>query len=209
MDSFLFSSIVAQSLRWYPEVGVGYYPVDSKDAPYDEKYFAKYQVMEVTPVGKALIAARLALVEKYLSSQVVVDIGIGSGGFVRAARCAGYDVNPHAVAWLREKEKWCDPYDYQRVRAICCWDSLEHVRIPSALLRRVEGYVFLSIPIFQDVEHVLRSKHFRKDEHYWYFTDLGLKTFMSYHGFDCIEQNMMETTLGREDIGSYVFRRRA
>jgi hypothetical protein len=198
-----------QGLLWCEAVGIGYYPVDPKSTPYDEDYFAKYQVMEVTPLGDALVASRLALVRGRMSPADVIDIGIGSGAFVRAADCEGYDINPCAVSWLRENAKWHDPYDGDKVRAVCCWDSLEHIQIPSVLLNQVSEYVFLSIPIFRDADHVLRSKHFRKDEHYWYFTDLGLKRFMKYHGFDCVEQNAMETVLGREDIGSYVFRRKA
>lgn len=202
-----FLKDLKKELRWYPECGVGYYPVELKNWPYDAAYFAKYELMEETSVGKALIAARLDLVREHTFPHSVVDIGIGSGGFVKAAGCVGYDVNPAAQAWLLRSRRWCNPYQQKRLSSVCCWDSLEHIEDPSILLRRVMDYVFVSIPIFKNCDHVLRSKHFRKNEHYWYFTDEGLKTFMSYHGFGCMEQSAVEVSLGREDIGTYVFRR--
>jgi hypothetical protein len=76
------------------------------------------------------------------------------------------------------------------------------------LLQHITGYVFVSIPIFKDSDHILKSKHYRKDEHYWYFTDSGFKYFMDINGFDFIESNTMESELGRESIGTYVFKAR-
>ena len=38
----------------------------------------------------------------------------------------------------------------------------------------VERLVFLCLPLFTGPEHVLRSKHFRPEEHCWYWTRDGL-----------------------------------
>lgn len=87
------------------------------------------------------------------------------------------------------------------------WDSLEHIHNPTDLLDCIENYAFISTPIYKDKEHILRSKHFRPDEHCWYFTKDGIINFMSNFGFYCIEYSNIETEIGREDIGSFVFKR--
>jgi hypothetical protein len=78
---------------------------------------------------------------------------------------------------------------------------------PEAFLRCVRGMVFVSIPIFTDLDHIKRSKHYRPNEHLWYFTREGLVKWMHGHGFGLAEENRMETDLGREDIGTFVFHR--
>ena len=65
----------------------------------------------------------------------------------------------------------------------------------------------MSIPIFEDGEHVLRSKHYRKDEHVWYFTARGLINVFADCGFDLVDMSRIETDIGREDIGSFAFKR--
>ncbi len=55
--------------------------------------------------------------------------------------------------------------------------------------------------------HAAGSRHFRRDEHYWYFTDAGLCVWMDRHGFQLRERDNIETLLGREDISSYAFER--
>ncbi len=131
--------------------------------------------MENTDIGKTLNNARVELVQAYKMSEIL-DIGIGSGAFVKALDYAyGFDINPYAVAWLKEVGKYKDPYP---VDSMSFWDSLEHI---------------------------LRSKHFRPDEHCWYWTKQGLQRFMSNFDFSLLEYNLMETEIGREDIGTFVF----
>lgn len=192
-------------LVYYPESGYGFYPVKS-DGVYDESYFEKYKAYTDTPMGRALNQARLDLVARHYAGPVV-DIGIGCGDFVAAYDGAfGYDVNPAGIKWLKDNCLWADPYT-AKVTAVTCWDSLEHIANPAILLNQVLGWVFVSIPIFENCEHILRSKHFRKDEHYLYFTHPGFVKYMAKHGFEMVEYNAMESFLGREDIGSYAFRR--
>lgn len=206
-------------LIWYPDHGYG--RLSALDKPnaevYDGAYFEKYVGYARTVLGERLNAARVNLVEKYAPGYVVVDLGIGCGDFVEGRNRAlnlremnpttlGFDVNPAGVKWLRERGFYFDPYQ-QRPPCLTCWDSLEHLEFPDELIRRVEHFLFVSIPIFRDRDHVLRSKHFRTDEHFWYFSQDGFLSWMHANGFICLEQNRMETELGREDIGTFVFRR--
>lgn len=174
--------------------------------PYDEGYWKNYRALDKAPTGDELTKMRLDLVAQHWSNWVV-DIGIGGGRFVHEHGLArGYDVNPHAVAWLKERDLWCDPYA-QPVDAITCWDSLEHIHDPGPLLGQVRRFVFVSLPIFSGPEHVLASKHFKREEHCWYFTRDGLARFMGRFGFVTISRNRMEQAAGREGIESFVFER--
>lgn len=190
-------------LLWLPELGIGYYEVT--ESPYDESYFAKYQSYEGSQICADLNKFRCNLVNKHHSGRVL-DVGIGSGSFVMAhGNCDGTDVNPAAIAWLKERGLYKQPDEEE---AITFWDSFEHIRDPNSILKCAKKWVFLSIPLFDGYAHVMRSKHFRKDEHYWYFTFNGLCHYMKIHGFDFIEFNRGETNIGREDIGSFVFKRK-
>jgi hypothetical protein len=195
-----------QLLQWDETLERGFYPVDPTGV-YDASYFDKYRSYTDTEMGRDITSARVGLVNRHYAGSVV-DIGIGCGDFVQAMPGAfGYDVNPTGIQWLKDRHLWCDPYEFP-VNAVTCWDSLEHIKKPELLLNYVRKWVFVSIPIFEDKAHVLRSKHFRPDEHFHYFTHLSFIRFMSDQGFGLVEYNEMESDLGRDGIGTYAFRRR-
>lgn len=154
--------------------------------------------------------ARCEFVEKHYRG-VLVDVGIGAGAFVERRRADGrstygYDVNPAGIKWLKDRHLFFDPYRAS-VPAVSSWDVLEHIPDFRPLLANVREWVFVSLPIFRDAEHVLGSKHFRPTEHCWYFTRDGLVLAMGLNGFGLVAENTVETELGREDIGTFAFKR--
>lgn len=194
---------------WLPERGIGWYPVS--EAPYDADYFAKYEGYAATEMGARITAERVELVNRYAGAGArVVDIGIGCGDFVRARPGTyGYDVNPAGRIWLHDRWLWWDPYEVP-VEAVTLWDCLEHIHNPEPLLRNVIRWVFVSLPIVPgDGPPASSWKHLRRDEHCLYWTAAGLVGWMAEHGFECIWQGTPEVAAGREDIGSFAFRRRA
>lgn len=199
-----FRGWAAEGLVWLPERGMGYYPV--REQPYDEAYFAKYEAYARTEMGLAITAARVELVRRHARGEVVVDIGIGCGAFVEAMDCYGFDINPAGARWLQQHGAFWNPYK-REAGALTFWDCLEHIHDPAPLLAHAREWVFCSLPLFEGPEHVLRSKHFRRDEHCWYWTRAGLIGWMAEHGFRCVEHNTAESLLGREDIHSFAFRR--
>lgn len=201
-------SSVEASLTFDSEKGLGYYPV--ADAVYDEAYFQKYVAYGQTTFGIALNSLRAGLVSKYISrEEALIDVGSCDGAFIRARRgnTYGFDINPTAQYALEQSGNWRDIQEGTLLNA-SFWDVLEHIEVPDEILRRVLRYCFVSIPIFKDDRHVLSSKHYRPTEHYWYFTKAGLIRYFWDLGFICVEINDMETSLGREDIGTFVFQRR-
>ncbi|HBO2877722.1 TPA: hypothetical protein NH523_006434, partial [Pseudomonas aeruginosa] len=81
-------------LLWSEELGMGFHPRPPMD--YTGPYFEKYQLLDATPMGAALTRARIDLVRRHFTGQVV-DIGIGGGRFVTESGAMGFDVNPEAV----------------------------------------------------------------------------------------------------------------
>jgi len=201
-----FFDEVKKGLVWLPALGMGYFPVP-KHRPYDESYFSRYRGMADTPMGRALTAARIRMVARHYAGELL-DVGIGAGQFVEARpRTKGYDVNPAGVEWLKSRGCWADLYT-ERYAALSFWDALEHIDRPDIAIGRSTQWVFISVPVFECGDAVLCSRHFRKDEHLWYWTREGLVRWFDGQGFDCIEHNTIESDLGREGIGSFAFRRR-
>lgn len=211
VNPLLEPHLAGASLAWFPEAGFGYYEVPESAMPYDATYFARYQAQAATPLGRSLMAARDELVSRYWGGGVL-DVGIGSGAFLLDRRLAGvetdkgYDVNPCGVEWLKAAGLWGDLYA-QSWPVATFWDALEHIRRPDLALAQVSDAAFVAIPVFTGPEHVLASKHYRRDEHFWYWTREGFCRFAGACGFDVVDIVATETALGRDGIETFVLRR--
>ncbi len=189
-------------LLWSEELGMGFHPRPPMD--YSGPYFEKYQALDATPMGAALTTARVDMVRRHFDGEVL-DVGIGGGRFVVESGGKGFDVNEEAVQWLKSRNAYSDPY--KGVAAITCWDSLEHVPDPEALVRSVGEWVFVSMPVYKDQADCLKSKHFKPGEHLHYWSVRGLVGWFAKMNFGCVEINERESELGREGITSFAFRR--
>jgi len=188
-------------LKWNNNLGIGY--LHSAGYDYGEEYWGKCRGF-LTDLGTQLSIARSDFVKKNISTfDNLCDVGIGSGQFVEMTNCKGYNVNTFAKEWLNEHGKYADVYTVT-FDALSFWDVLEHIDNPTELLIKTNN-IFVSIPVYKDVYSCLSSKHLRPGEHIWHFTDIGIKNFMSYYGFDCKDSSNFETDLGREDIRTYYF----
>ncbi len=194
--------------KWPKKVHKGYWFYPVTDFVYDKEYAQKYEEYEETSMGKALLTVRLDTLKEY---KKILDIGVGSGQLIHAKRYAkGYDVNPYMVRKLIKEKKWWNPYTrtLKDFDAICFFDSFEHIIKPELILNRVTTQdVVMAIPIFRGYESLKKSKHFRRDEHFHYFTSYGLITYMRNLGFEYKSVHAREIWLGREGIYTFVFKR--
>lgn len=202
--------LLKEGLIWFPEKGMGWYPV--KKTHYNDEYFNEYVRMEKTEIGECLNKFRIKFVNSYTEG-LVLDVGIGCGTFIkRRGNCIGYDICPKAVFHLQERGLFFNPYNGGRqwgeIEGVTFFDTLEHLEWPELIFEHINNqHIFLSIPIFRDYEHLLHSKHLKKEEHFLYFTEQGLIKYMANYKFGLLEKRDDETRCGREDIKSYVFRR--
>lgn len=199
--------VEARTFVWMPDLGMGHFPVDPSRAPYDREYFDRYLAYEGTELGQRLNRFRVDLVNRFVGSAPVLDVGIGCGTFItlRGGETFGCDVNPAALSWLNQRGLSRHPIE-SGIRNACFWDSLEHLPDPGAYVSG-RDFVFVSVPIFMNLGHVRNSKHYRPEEHVWYWTRDGLVAWFARRGFEVVHECDTETQLGREDIGTFVFHR--
>lgn len=202
--------LIKKGLIWFPEKGLGWYPV--KKTHYNDDYFNAYVRMEHTKVGECLNKFRVELVNKY-TKDLVLDIGVGCGTFLkRRGNCIGFDICPKATYLLQRNDVFFNPYnggvEWRKIKGVTFFDTLEHIEWPELIFDNISRqFIFVSMPIFRDVNHLLKSKHLKKEEHYLYFTEKGFIEYMSSYGFELLEKRDDEIRCGREDIYTYVLRR--
>lgn len=198
------NSLKIGSLHWDNSKGYGFDV--TPPMVYDGDYFAKYQVMDLSDMGVKLTQARVEFVNKYYIGDDIVDIGVGGGRFCIELGAYGYDVSVEAIKWLKANGMYRDPYQSPS-DALTFWDSLEHIPDPEIIIGQAKRWVFVSMPIYEDIEHCFASKHYKPGEHLHYWTDQGLIDWFARRGFVCIDCHDAETQIGREGILSYAFKR--
>lgn len=188
--------------------GAAYQKDQSTLVPYDAAYFNKCAGYEGQEICERINAGRVALVGKHFGDGLALDVGIGSGEFIKKRPFTyGMDVNPAAVRWLLQRALWAD--DMESFGCFTFWDVIEHVPTPSEYFSRmrVGSYVFTSIPIFKDLRRIRESKHYRPGEHLMYFEEDGFVRWMKWHGFRHLETQDFESQAGRDSILSFAFQK--
>lgn len=207
----IIKNLMDKDFMWFPKYQIGYSPATNCKM-YDDDYFNTYVEREKTEIGKKLNEFRINLVNEYIKGKVL-DIGIGSGFFIRERRnCLGYDICPRAIDYLKSKNLWYDPYEIDQIdhniKGVTFFDSLEHINKPGLLLNRLNNqHVFISMPIFKNLDHILKSRHFKPKEHCYYFTMQSLLNYMKTYSYEIIKIQDDETRIGRENIVTFTFRR--
>ena len=188
--------------------GVAYQRDMSNRIVYNEPYFDHYVKLEGLPIAVELNAGRAALVNKYLAGKQVLDVGVGSGEFIKTRpHTKGFDINHRAIRWLRKNGYFSD--EFEKFEGFTFWDVIEHVHDPNEYFKRIkkDAYLFTSIPIFENLRDVRSSRHFKPGEHLYYFTKQGFIDWMALYGFELLETSDFETKAGRQDIMSFAFKR--
>lgn len=202
---------------FYTDGGVAYQANIDTVTPreYGDWYWQHYQDYKGSEMSEKLNKCRVEMVE---GCESILDIGIGSGEFLESlpliTRKYGYDINPIAQTYLKKNGLWFNPFVHvthedTRIDGVTMWDSLEHMKEPSKLLDNVPlgTNLYIATPIFPSLAHVFASKHYKPDEHLYYFTRTGLISYMLKLGFQLQSMNTNEIKAGRECIESFCFKR--
>jgi hypothetical protein len=197
-------------LYYCPENNVVFQKDLSLSVEYGQAYFEKYMNFRGSKIANQINEARIDLVSKFNCS-CLLDVGIGSGEFITKTpiKTYGYDVNKFGQEWLKKRKIFIDPYINipPEVNGITCWDVIEHMQYPTNFLDLISPncYLFIAIPIINNLHFVRKSRHFRPNEHYYYFTKQGLISYLCDVGFNFLTHNELEIQAGREQIESFVF----
>lgn len=172
---------------------------------YDDAYYKKVQAYENSSIENEVIRHRLGLVSRHAGLTTLLDIGAGTGAFIRAAVerghiAKGYDVMSEANAQLQRNGMYCDAVE--SFMGICMWDTIEHMYDAGPILDRMPApsFLFISIPVFNNLLSVHASKHYRAGEHFYYWTVLGFASWIKKYGFSVLEVSGNEMLAGRESV---------
>lgn len=180
------------------------YQSNMSSIDYGNEYFDKIKGYRGSEIASLIHHYRVEMVDYYSGGDPVLDVGIGAGEFIESRpNTFGFDVNPKAVEWLKSENKYRE--DFENFQNFTFWDVIEHIPEPEKYFERIHGFLFASIPVFKDLSKIRESKHYRPNEHLYYFTEKGFVEWMKLHGFRCIERNENETLAGRESIMSFAF----
>jgi hypothetical protein len=172
-------------------------------------YFDKCNGYFGSVIAQRLNLGRVHFVNHFVGPDFpVLDIGVGSGEFIaHRPNTWGYDVDEKAVALLRSIDRWSA--DFRAFRAFTFWDVIEHVEEPNFYFRHmVPGTrAFFSIPIFNDLNSIRQSRHYRPGEHLYYFTEQGFIDWMRSYRFQRIGYSNFEVEAGRDSIMTFAFER--
>jgi len=188
--------------------GIAYQRDRSHIVAYDEDYYNKCLSYEDQEIARKINTGRINLVADWFGTGKVVDIGIGSGEFMKLRpNTYGYDINPVAIEWLKRNDLWAQRLN--EFGAHTYWDVIEHLSDPERYLQHVplHGFVFASMPLFQDLDSIRKSKHYRPGEHLYYWTVDGFADWMTLHGFMMLDRQTFEIVAGRDSIYSFAFKR--
>jgi len=167
--------------------------------PYDLRYWDK-MIRQNSTTAEAIAKVRWNFVNS-INAKNVLDYGCGPGWF-RAFRPEGIRVDTYDIAPWPQTEITCEQYDL-----ITFWDVFEHIENHDILKPLFKGadFIALAIPILPKDQDLIEWKHFKPGEHIHYFTEKGLKTYLSKYGFTLIKKGTPECP-PRKDISSFLFK---
>lgn len=184
--------------------------------PYDygDAYFQNYRNYRYSPIARDLNDLRRSLCR----DANVLDVGVGDLAFLDTLEAynkrglfLGYDVNPIAIRELQRRNQWLDIFTEtipEEITTITLWDTLEHIPDPHRYFAAFGGRnLIVSLPIFRDFRELKTSKHFKPNEHLYYFTNWGLIRWLSTYGYQLEFVTSMESEIGRDGILTFRFTR--
>jgi hypothetical protein len=159
---------------------------------YDQEYLDKYKELAKTELGQKIYKTRWDLIKKYIKQGTLVDYGCGPNAFNNAGpkefEKYGYDVNPNV--------KFPD-LPYQPWDIVTFWDSLEHIPDFYDVIRLFKAkWLFISTPNLESViTPVTEWKHYRPEQHIFYFDKYSLRIILKALDYEIIEINHEEGAL--------------
>lgn len=208
--------------------GVWHDPFKESDNVYRQpgtasKKFLDYRERFASPLGQAINAWRAwwvtSTIEKHglpALDATVLDYGAGVGAFLSqmADKCADLlwaEINEFMVGDLvfhyPDMRQYTPGYP---VDVLTLWDVFEHLADPWGLLGAINpAHVFLTIPIIAPSADPKKSKHYKPNEHQWYWTLAGFMGEARKHGWraHAPRNNPESETFDREWVYSVHLRR--
>lgn len=158
---------------------------------YDQAYYKRFKIRAKSRTGQRIYRTRWELVEKYChGNTTLLDYGCGPGAFhtsgTNGFKVSGYDINPYCG--------FTEPPTGD-IGIMTMWDVIEHIPDPSAPINAYRPkHLFISTPNVEAIGHweIEKWKHYRPDEHLWYFGLNSLTGLLARLGYKILEYNFEE-----------------
>jgi hypothetical protein len=178
------------------------YQIDRKPFNYDGEYVTKaYGAAPVEAMSHLRFGYLLGSIGRVPSS--ILDVGYGSGDFLRCARKLITDVNGYDIppAFPVDGVQLVDGLYTRHYDVVTFFDALEHFEDPTEIRQLDANYVVISVPwchYFSD-EWFSAWKHRKPNEHLWHFNPDSLKLFMGSLGFEMMGHCNIEDTIRKSN----------
>ena len=191
---------------------------------YDEAYKDKYIAHWESETNNPLQRCRWNTIGEHIRSGSLLDIGCGTGSFLRAAplnfTCIGCDINQHCVDYCNkngiEASGTSIPLEHE-FDVITMFDVIEHYPNLDVLdtikcILKDNGYFVFCTPNFKPsrLDNIEEWRHYRpKGEHVFCFSEKSILTMAKLHGFKVIDINFEESKirLPEKNIATYVLKK--
>lgn len=169
---------------------------------YSDDYLLHYKLYAKTKKSNDICQARWEFLARNVSfiDKILLDFGCGASAF---------------GDWWQQEFPGIFSYDpYFRpdhsflevdIDIITLWDSLEHMSRLDILPLIGAKYIFISLPVVDNVRDITTWKHFVPHEHLWYFTTKALERLFEKWGYELVEQSDFECLLRSQGIKSFFF----
>jgi len=177
---------------------------------YGTEYFERYRLRAQTQMGFNLSAFRKTYAEIFTDKNSrILDFGCCYGHNVLTnSNWYGFDI----IEGTKERLDNKFDHEYCRYKSICFFDVLEHLCEPIDMLHSIpQGTkLFVSIPLLPEWPNrksLMQWRHWKPGEHFLYASVCGFEIFVKQNGYNILDHNMIETSLGRKDIHTYYLKK--
>lgn len=200
-----------------PKCGLGYtipgLPVEKLQAYYPDHYYNLDEnvLMEASKASKLFRQDRIDLIKRYVSSGALIDIGSGTGMFLKSARENGFEVEGLEISrdaaafgnrtWglnIKQGNLHDSVFPPDRYDVVTLWHVFEHLHEPLVAVKQLYdltkpgGLLVIAVPNFASVQaRLFRSRWFHLDvpRHLFHYTPESLKMIVEAVGFKTLEIN--------------------
>lgn len=166
----------------------------------------RYSDRNAAPLRRPVHTHRAFLKDAPVPGGSVLDIGMGTGNFLAAAKARGYDAwgidfDRDAIAVAREQfgiehayvaslEQLREQFPEKKFDAITLFEVLEHVESPSALMQSIRealvpgGYVAISVPYRRGARLLMPAD--LPPRHLTRWNRTAMRALLEYHGFEVV-----------------------
>lgn len=167
---------------------------------YDSSYIEKYNAYPLRQLAYIRLAT-LRQLQKITGIRPVFDYGCGSGAFIDACEENRISVSGYDPATNKNNE----PHNLSAYGTVTFFDVLEHIPDIERIMLMLPHSIIVAIPdsscVFSGEVEWQRWRHYRPNEHLFYFSPISLNLLFKKYGYELKFDNYDEDFIRRPQDG--------